>query len=338
MLVEFWDQMASPALSSSAPRTWILCPVYHDVEAFLQLRERLLEVVSKHLVLRSRHLRFYVVDDSGGLDPDVARLKQLADTTVIEPPFNLGHQRAIVYGLRRLMTSVSETDLVITMDADGEDQPEDLPRLVAPLLREGARPHDITLARRTRRRESAGFKVLYVGFRLLFRLLTGLSIKTGNYAAYSGWVLRHILSHPSFDLCYSSSLVSLTLPIVYIPCERGSRYAGRSRMDLQRLFLHGLRMLMPFTDRIAIRALIGFSAIFGAGILLSIIAVTVRIFERAAIPDWAVSGLQIAVILSFIALGNFIVLFAVFLQSRGISLATLEDGSDERSERQTATE
>ena len=328
--------MSSPLPSGSAPRTWILCPVYHDVEAFLQLRERLLEVVAKHLVLRSRPLRFYVVDDSGGLDPEVARLKQLADTTVIEPPFNLGHQRAIVYGLRRLATRVSEQDLVITMDADGEDQPEDLPRLLAPLLQKGVRLHDIALARRTRRRESVGFKVLYLGFRLLFRLLTGLSIRTGNYAAYSGWVLRHILSHPSFDLCYSSSLVSLNLPIVYVPCERGHRYAGRSHMDLQRLFLHGLRMLMPFTDRIAIRALIGFSVMFGIGVLLSLMALAVRIFEQTAIPDWALSSLQIAVILSFIALGNFIVLFAVFSQSRGISLATLEDGSDERSDRRQA--
>jgi hypothetical protein len=107
-------------------------------------------------------------------------------------------------------------------------------------------------------------------------------------------------------------------------------------MDLQRLFLHGLRMLMPFTDRIAIRALIGFSVMFGIGVLLSLMALAVRIFEQTAIPDWALSSLQIAVILSFIALGNFIVLFAVFSQSRGISLATLEDGSDERSDRRQA--
>jgi hypothetical protein len=318
--------MASPALSTSAPRSWILCPVYHDVEAFLQLRERLLEVVNKHLVLRSRTLRFYVVDDSGGLDPDVARLKQLADTTVIEPPFNLGHQRAIVYGLRRLATRVSEADVVITMDADGEDRPEDLPRLLAPLLGEGSERHRIALARRTRRRESAGFKVLYTGFRVLFRLLTGLSIRTGNYAAYRGWVLSHVLSHPYFDLCYSSSLVSLNLPIAYVPCERGQRYAGRSRMDYQRLVMHGLRMLMPFTDRIAIRALMALSGLLGAGLLLSLAMVAVRVFSKTAIPEWATSTLILVLSLCFIALGNFIVLFAVFSQSRSISLATLDEG------------
>jgi len=118
--------------------------------------------------------------------------------------------------------------------------------------------------------------------------------------------------------------VSLNLPITFIPCERGTRYTGRSRMDFQKLFVHGLRMLMPFTDRIAIRALVAFSLTFGVGIVLSLTVVAVRLFSRAAIPGWATSTLLLILILSFTALGNFVMLFAVFSQSRGISLANLE--------------
>ena len=95
-------------------------------------------------------------------------------------------------------------------------------------------------------------------------------------------------------------------------------------MDFQKLFVHGLRMLMPFTDRIAIRALVAFSLTFGVGIVLSLTVVAVRLFSRAAIPGWATSTLLLILILSFTALGNFVMLFAVFSQSRGISLANLE--------------
>ena len=111
------------------------------------------------------------------------------------------------------------------------------------------------MARRTKRKESARFKVMYFTFRIMFRTLTGMTVRSGNYAAYRGWLARRMLRHPYFDLCYSASLISLDLPVTSVPCPRGERYAGRSRMNPFRLFMHGLRMLMPFTDRIAVRAL-----------------------------------------------------------------------------------
>jgi len=305
-------------------RLWVITPVYLDVEAFFVLRERLLEVVAQHLTLRGTRLQFVVVDDSGGLDLEVRRLRSLPDVLLVEPPFNLGHQRAIVYGIRCIAPEMSDHDVVVTLDADGEDRPEDLPRLLAPLLSSPADVRRVVLARRTRRRETPAFKSLYISFKLLFRILTGLAIRNGNYAAYHAWLAQHVLLHPYFDLCYSSTLVSLNLPITFVPCERGTRYAGRSRMDFQKLFVHGLRMLMPFTDRIAIRALVAFSLTFGVGIGLSLTVVAVRLFSRAAIPGWATSTLLLILILSFTALGNFVMLFAVFSRARGISLANLE--------------
>ena len=80
-----------------------------------------------------------------------------------------------------------------------------------------------------------------------------------------------MLLHPSFDICYSSSLVSLDEALVPVPCARGSRYAGRSASNTLRLFMHGIRMLVPFTDRIAARGLAAFVLIFGIGIALSIV-------------------------------------------------------------------
>ena len=159
----------------------------------------------------------------------------------------------------------------------------------------------------------------------MFHTLTGTTVRSGNFAAYRGWLAKRILTHPYFDLCYSSTLVSLDVPVTPIPCPRGKRYAGRSRMNMLRLFMHGVRMLMPFTDRIAVRALIACSAVFGLGFLLSLVVVGIRLFTTAAIPGWATATLLGLLILSFIALGNFVVLFAVFSHSRGISLASLEE-------------
>lgn len=64
----------------------------------------------------------------------VAPCSGLPDGRALPTPFNLGHQDATVYGLRRLASQIAESDLVVTMDSGGEDRPEDVPRLLAPLL------------------------------------------------------------------------------------------------------------------------------------------------------------------------------------------------------------
>jgi hypothetical protein len=137
-----------------------------------------------------------------------------------------------------------------------------------------------------------------------------------------------MLLHPYFDLCYSSTLISLGMGITRVPCPRGNRYAGQSRMNLLRLFMHGTRMLMPFTDRISVRALTAFTAIFSVGIASFLAVVAVRLFTTAAVPGWATTTLLGILILSVIALSNFVVLFVVFSHSRGISLAGLEEQID----------
>ena len=91
------------------------------------------------------------------------------------------------------------------------------------------------------------------------------------------------------------------------------------------LFMHGVRMLMPFTDRIAVRALTAFTVLFGVGVACAGVVVGVRLSPNAAIPGWSTITLLGVLILSVVALGNFVVLFAVFSHSRGISLANLEE-------------
>jgi hypothetical protein len=302
--------------------TWFVTPVYRDVQSFLLLRERLLQAASEAGI---ESARFVVADDTAGQDPEVELLRELPDVLLLEPPFNLGHQRAIVFALRKVMPSVSDDDLIVTLDADGEDRPEDLPRLLAPLRQEGHQRQEVALALRTKRRESLRFKVMYRLFRLLFRSLTGTTVRSGNFAAMRGAVARRALRHPIFDLAYSSALLALDLPIAYVPCERGERYRGQSKMTFGRLGMHGLRMLMPFTERIAIRALVAFTFFLVLGVLIAIAIVGVRLFTDSAIPGWASITALASLIISLIALGNFVTLFMLFSQTRAVSLASVED-------------
>jgi hypothetical protein len=309
---------------NSEARLWIVTPVFFDVESFSLLRDRVLRVLSDDDAIRRYPVTFVVVDDSAGRDDAIATLTRFSDVRVATPPFNIGHQRAIVYGIRSLGSEIGADDLVLTMDADGEDQPEDVVRLLAPLTDGTAGRRTVCLARRTKRHESLQFRLWYLAFRVFFRALTGTVVRSGNFAAFTGNVVHTTLRHPSFDLCYSSTLVSLDIPLHEVPCERGTRYAGRSRMNRTRLFMHGIRMLMPFLDRIAVRALLLFGAVFGLSVTGSLTVVVVRVFTNNAIPGWATFTLLGSMLLSLSSLGSFVVLFATFSQSRAVSLQGLE--------------
>jgi glycosyltransferase involved in cell wall biosynthesis len=304
-------------------KIWIVTPVYNDVASFEILRQHLLEVLAPE----AGEPQFVVIDDTAGQDGEIERLRRYEDVMVLRPPFNLGHQRAIVYALRKILPQVEDEEAIVTLDADGEDQPTDLPRLLAHLYRQGD-PHpkqEVVLALRTKRRESIGFKVFYRLFRLLFRSLTGTTVRSGNFAAMPGSLAKRVLLHPSFDLSYSSAILALDVPVEYVPCERGERYKGRSKMTYGRLVMHGLRMLMPFTDRIAIRALAVFVFFGILGGLLATLVVALKLFTAEAIPGWTSYVALGALIVSLVALGNFVSLFVLFSQTRAVSLANIED-------------
>ncbi len=301
---------------------WIFTPLYKDVPSFLILRE--------HVLTRNLgSVRFVAIDDAAGLDPMIASLQRVPDVRVWPCPFNLGHQRAIVYGLRSFIDEWADDDAIVTMDGDGQDRADDVPRLLAALENASDGPA-IVLAQRTQRREAPWFKLMYVVFKLVFRTLTGHVIRSGNFAAIRAGHLKKIIFHPSFDLCYSSTLTNLQIPTIAVGCARGERTAGESRMNVSKLILHGLRMMMPFLDRIAVRSALFFLALFVASSLSSLAIIGVRLFTHLAVPGWATYTLLMTLIISLVAFSQFVLLFTVFSQSQTVSLAGLDKNASTR--------
>lgn len=286
---------------------WVVSPMLNDTASFRQVRERVAaECAGAGL---TDPIRFVVVDDSAGSDREVDQLRELGNVAVLTPPFNLGHQRAIVFGLRRIADDVHADDIVVTMDSDGEDQPSDVPRLVAAMTDRTA----LVVAERTERSESLSFQLMYVCFRLLFRLLTGTAVRSGNFAVQRGDSLVTTIGHPSFDLCYSSTLLTLRRPMVKVPCARGARFAGESRMNRHALIAHGIRMMLPFSERIAVRMLVA------AGISFVALVTTIVLVLTGALgssPGAGVLSIVIAIAaVMVVTLVSFVVLFAGYAQA-----------------------
>ena len=298
---------------SETTRCWVVSPMLNDTESFTRLRTETTDACTAdglHL-----DLRYVVIDDSAGTDPDIHALDGFDDVEVLRPPFNLGHQRAIVYGLRHIVAELGDGDVVVTMDSDGEDQPCDVPRLLRALDTDTVA---LALAQRTKRSEPLRFRVMYVVFRIMFRVLTGTTIRSGNFAAQRGDSLAVTIQHPSFDLCYSSTLLALRRPTATVPCARGHRFAGSSRMNTYALMAHGVRMLLPFSERIAVRMMF-VAATSALTLLVFLISMATGLLGDP--PGTVAWSALIAVLTVFAAsFTAFVVLFSGFAQSSAIAM------------------
>lgn len=305
-------------------RIVVVCPVYRDGEAFAELRRRVQATLAG--LPGVGDVQFVATDDTAGEDTNLRALAD-ASTTILTPPYNLGHQGAIVFALRELVSHLTPDDIVVTMDSDGEDRPEDLPDLLAPLLAQPGDPHLVALAQRTHRKEGPAFRLSYVAFKLLFRVLTGTVVRSGNFAAMRGALVVASIGHPSFDQCYSSSLISLPFRRRDVPLARGTRYSGRSRMSFFKLVTHGMHMLMPFLERIAVRCLLLGMAGLALG-LSGLVFLAVGLLSGAwDVPPWLAEAVTIVVLSSVVGLLTALTLFATAARSRAQSVRVLHSES-----------
>lgn len=89
----------------------------------------------------------------------------------------------------------------------------------------------------------------------------------------------------------AASIMRSRLPYMTIPTIRGSRFAGRSTMDLASLVVHGLSAMSVHTDTIFVRVLVVAASVVAGVAGLGIIAVAaIRIVTDLAIPGWATTA------------------------------------------------
>src|SRR5665213_2629422 len=160
-------------------RVAIVTPVLDDWETF----RRLVGELGTALTGLGPAFDLIAIDDGSNLAFDISNLSlpaggPLRTCTIVRLALNLGHQRAIAVGLADIATR-GEVGAVVVMDSDGEDRPEDVPKLLA---RAAEMPGMVVFAQRSRRSESPLFKAGLWAYHRLFRLLTGQVIDFGNFS------------------------------------------------------------------------------------------------------------------------------------------------------------
>lgn len=244
------------------PRLSVVVPLYQEAECLPDLYRRLSEAVEG-----LGTIEFVLVED-GSRDQTPEILRTLAERDHrVRPLFltrNFGHQAAVSAGLDH-----ARGDAVVVMDADLQDPPELIPRMVA-LWEQGA---EVVYGVRASRREAVWKRWAYSAFYRLLKKISDVEIPldSGDFCLMDRSVVE-VLRHLPERLRFLRGLRSFVgFRQVPLPYDRPERAAGRSKYSLAALV------------RLAIDGLVGFS---GAPLRLVTYLGLLSAFMAAGLAVW----------------------------------------------------
>ena len=256
----------------------IVIPVFNEAETLGVMITRLRQA------LVGLNWEVIFVDDGSTDDSlEVIRVAAFSDQRIKAIRFsrNFGHQAAITAGL-----DFANGDAVAVMDADLQDPPELLPRMLE-LLAEG---YDVISPQRVVRQGDTLFKRWTAA--LFYRAMTRLADRrlvpdVGDFRLFSRRAVLAIRSFREHHRFMRGLVAWLGLKEALVPFERHARAGGETKYGL-------LKML-----RFAWTAVSSFSALplrlsVAAGVLLSCVGflyllrvLYLALFTNALVPGWA---------------------------------------------------
>lgn len=272
----------------------VLIPVYNNAESLVELHRRLITT------LESMERRFEIIFvNDGSADASLKILRGLASEdercVVLSLSRNFGQHPAISAGLTR-----ASGEITVLMDADLQDLPEELPRLLAPL-------------------DDPEVDIVYTEFELIdgrksrltsrlfhraFAKLTNVDIPPtlGTYRAFSRRVRDALLEYPERNVVYGPLMAQMGFVHVYIsvhrapPTGRQTSYSFRRRLSLA---VSSVISYGSFLHRFVIGAGLSLTLLSG-GYLFVVVVQYVSGFR--ALPDGQLLLLVITVLMSGVLL------------------------------------
>jgi polyisoprenyl-phosphate glycosyltransferase len=289
----------------------VVVPVYNDWTSLRVLLDRLNEIAKG-----PGPGIFVTVVDDGSTEPiddsvgDLSALTSLLGVEVVHLAVNVGHQRAIAIGLC-VAVEDHDMDAVVVMDGDGEDPPESISTLLANVR---GREDFCIVAQRRRRMEKLSFKISYLVYKGVFRLVTGKEISFGNFSLTSRGYLRRLVMISELWNNLPAAILRSRLPVDKVPIDRGSRYSGNSKMNFISLIVHGLSGISVYADTIFVRLLLLTIFLF----TFTIVSIATLLFLRIFHPQYATPGWATTV-----SFGMIIILMQVFFTTMSSILMLL---------------
>ena len=211
------------------PRISVAIAVHNEAEVLPELVRRLTAVLDE--LPGGRHEIVFVDDGSSDRTFDLIIEAAAADSRVVGVRLsrNFGHQAALTAALETVTG-----DVVVAMDGDLQDRPEEIPRFVV----EYEKGYDVVYAQRVRRKESLPYRTAYFLFYRLMRRLSDVEVPvdSGDFALLSRRVVDQINMLPERHRYIRGLRSWVGFPQIGVPVERDARAGGEPSYTLRNLF------------------------------------------------------------------------------------------------------
>ena len=251
-------------------------PVYNGAAMVDRLHQRLLPVAKSF----GKYEMLFV--DDGSTDGSYAELLKIqtkdANVSAIQLSRNFGQHNATLAGF-----SCSNGDIVVTLDQDLQNPPEEIPRLVAK-LNEG---YDVVYGLAEARAHNSFRNATSDFSKWISRkiLTTALNGNFSSFRALRKWVVDETVKYRS-SYTYIDGLISWTTTNVGGLTVRNDRSEFESHYTFFRLVNHGLNLLVNFSIKpLQFASLFGLFSAF-IGLIGSAIVIFDKIVYGVPVQGW----------------------------------------------------
>jgi polyisoprenyl-phosphate glycosyltransferase len=271
---------------------------------------RLLGMIDRALPAMNLPVQIVLIDDASeqkcNLTFEPGSYAVIRGITVVHLLRNLGHQRAIAIGLAVVSRRYPES-MVCVMDGDGEDNPEDISKLVEKCRQTGCSA--VVFAQRRRRSEGIVFRACYRVYRFVHWLLTGVSVRFGNFSLIPSSCLQRLVVISELWNHYAAAVLKAKIPYETVESDRAARIMGRSQMDFVALVGHGLSAISVFGEVVSVRLLFCCAFILALCSVGIVSVLGIRLGTDIAVPGWATYSLFMigAIAMQTVLLAGFLV-------------------------------
>lgn len=265
---------------------WIVIPCYNEQEVLPITAPRFLEelerLIAKGKVADSSRILF--VND-GSKDATWYLIGKLAEGNPhfigISQSRNRGHQNAVLAGL---MEAKDQCDVTISIDCDGQDDPEAMEAMID-AYHEGC---EIVYGVRSNRASDTWFK--RTSAQSFYKVLNRMGVETvynhADYRLVSARVLKHFADYQEVNIFLRGMFPLVGFKSTSVYYERHERLAGKSHYSLRRMIalaVDGITSLSIEPIHIIARAGLVFSLLGLLGILWAV----VRWLSGHTVAGWA---------------------------------------------------
>jgi dolichol-phosphate mannosyltransferase len=237
-----------PAMTTTAPGTRptfsLVVPIWNEEQVIPELYKRVVETMNSVTQARGETWELVCVND-GSRDNSLALLvalrEQDARIKIIDFSRNFGHQVAITAG-----ADFAEGDAVIVMDADLQDPPD----VVVRMIEKWRAGYDVVYAQRRTREGETKFKLWTASaFYRLLRSITDVNIPvdTGDFRLMDRrvvLVMRKLREKHRFMRGLSSWVGFKQTGVTY---DRAERYAGETKYPLRKMLRLAIAAITSFS-------------------------------------------------------------------------------------------